>query len=142
MKNVFRHIIATTIGTVIIYLIFRLENYIWDLRYGDEEEFHEYAKFAISDFFLVGVFLLLGLCVQLVLVKPLFDMLTRDNKMTNRNLLLSGLIFSVVTGLLVGLKFGSFELGLNDVLTAIGGSIVIFSIYYMTTFVAFKKLSD
>ena len=112
------------------------------MRYGDNEEFREYADFAISDFFLIGVFLLFGLCIQLLLVKPIFDWLTRNNKMTNKNLLISGLIFSVVTGILVGLKLGSFELGLKDVLTTIGGSIVIFSIYYMTTFVTFNKLSD
>ncbi len=142
MKNVFRHIIAPTIGTIIIYLLFRLESYIWDLRHGDNEEFREYADFAISDFFLIGVFLFLGLCIQLLLVRPIFDWLTRNNKMTRKNLTITGLIFSVATGVLVGLNIGSIELGLSDVLTSIGGSIVIFSIYYMTTFVTFKKLSD
>ena len=106
-----------------------------------EEEYRELEHFAISDLLIIGLFFLFVVTIQFLIIKPTFDILTKRNKMTTRNMVLIAVITSLTTGLIFGLKFGTMELGLRDVLESIGLGIFVFSIFYVTDFLTYKKLT-
>lgn len=106
-----------------------------------EEEYRELEHFAISDLFIIGLFFLFVVTLQFIVVKPTFDFLTRKNKLTNKNMILIAVIASLTTGLAFGLKFGTMELGLDDVLESIGFGVFVFGVFYVTDFLTYKKLT-
>jgi hypothetical protein len=106
-----------------------------------EEQYRELEHFKISGLFIIAIFFLFVLTIQFVVVKPLFDYLIRKEKMTNTNLVLVAFILVVANGLILGLKFGSIEIGYMDVIENIGLWLFIFSLFYITDFLTFKKLT-
>lgn len=132
--------ISVTTGTIVIYILMQIEESINRSKLT-EDEYRQLEHFAISDLFIIGLFFLFVLTVQFILVKPTFDILTRKSKMTNKNIILVGVIVSLASGLMFGLKFGTMKLGLNDVLESIGFGIFVFAIFYLTNFLTYRKLA-
>lgn len=100
----------------------------------------EFAEFVISDTILVILYLVVGILIQFILVRPVFSYLTRQGNFTIRRLVYTWLGFSLLTGLFFGIILSDLRLGFIDVVESIGIGVLVFMIYYLVNFITYFKL--
>ena len=136
------HLISVAAGTFVIYLIAKAENLFWGIRNEMADvEFREIEQFAISDLLLYGLFFLFVLTIQFLIIRPVFNYLIKRDNLTTKNFITIAVILTLFNGLILGLKFGSMELGFIDVLESIGLWLFVFGVFYIIDFMIFKKLT-
>lgn len=140
MNNFLAHFIGTLAGTFIIFLILKAESFIWKLLQYDNES-RNHLDWLYSDLHIFGTFLIIVLFIQFLIIRPIFNRLSNKHMLNRKNLVILVIVLSLTSGFLFGSFFGSIELGVRDIFATFGVGVILFSIYYLTTFWAYLKLA-
>ncbi|RDV11061.1 hypothetical protein DXT99_25415 [Pontibacter diazotrophicus] len=141
MKKIASHMVACIVGTLVIYGLLKFESFIHRIRNESyDEELKELAEFMISDIVLLILFFAAFASIQFILVKPVFNYLTKRGSLNKQNLVYTWLVFSLSTGLFFGIFFGDMRLGIKDVIESIGLGVAMFLVYYSINFITYFKL--
>lgn len=100
----------------------------------------ELAEFMISDIVLIILYFVLVILIQFIFLRPIFNYLAIQGRLTKRNLIYTWAALSVLTGLFFGAIFGDMRLGILDIIKSIGVGVVVFLIYYSVNFITYLKL--
>ena len=142
MRSIVSHLLACTLGTLVIYGMLKLDSFIYRLRnVSYDEELKELAEFAISDIVLFVLFFTTFALIQFILVRPVFGYLIKHDSLNKKNLVYTWVLFSITTGLFLGIWFGDLRLGIKDVIQSIALGIGLFLVYYSINFFTYFKLT-
>ncbi|MEP5362869.1 MAG: hypothetical protein ABJQ37_03455 [Reichenbachiella sp.] len=137
MKNIFKHSVASFVGTLTFLLLMKIEDLLDFIGITERNEFKYPPHVTISDILLSIVFFLLILTLQLSLVNPIFNYLKKIEKYNNRNLLIVAAVLSITLGTLFGLTLGERRLGTSDIIVTMAIGIGIFSTQYLANFLSY-----
>jgi hypothetical protein len=134
MKNLLKHILASISGTLALFLLLKVEDLLDVIGVTERSEFQYPPHVTISDLFLTTIFFIGILIIQLAVVNPFISYLKKFERCTKNNILILGILLSLVIGLSFGLILGSTELGISDILITISVGIGIFGLQYTVNF--------